>query len=191
MPNERKLQIVKAAAKRFARHGINKTTLDEVARDIRIGKATIYHYFISKDDLFIETIKWENELYLDQIKNTLTNEESPINRRIIDYLNYKEQLSENHHLIYELVLNYLNERSSEKENEIIQKLISKEEEIIKSVLSVALKDKMISLSPALPHFIAIYGWGNLFGSKLRSLFSTSKTTHSKEFLVKSIESILT
>ncbi len=51
MPNDRKIQIIKAAAKRFARHGLNKTTLDEVARDIRIGKATIYHYFTSKDDL--------------------------------------------------------------------------------------------------------------------------------------------
>ena len=43
MANDRKNQIIKAAAKRFARHGLNKTTLDEVARDIRIGKATIYH----------------------------------------------------------------------------------------------------------------------------------------------------
>jgi len=42
MANERKIQIIKAAAKRFARHGLNKTTLDEVARDIRIGKATIF-----------------------------------------------------------------------------------------------------------------------------------------------------
>ena len=60
MANERKLQIIKAAAKRFARHGLNKTTLDEVARDIRIGKATIYHYFTSKDDLlFLATLKWD------------------------------------------------------------------------------------------------------------------------------------
>ncbi len=57
MANERKIQIIKAAAKRFARHGLNKTTLDEVARDIRIGKATIYHYFTSKDDLYFATLK--------------------------------------------------------------------------------------------------------------------------------------
>ena len=45
MLKERKQQIIRAAVKRFARHGHGKTTLDEIARDIRIGKATIYHYF--------------------------------------------------------------------------------------------------------------------------------------------------
>jgi len=52
MANERKHQIIRAAVKRFARHGHGKTTLEEIARDIRIGKATIYHYFESKDELF-------------------------------------------------------------------------------------------------------------------------------------------
>ena len=69
MANERKIQIIKAAAKRFARHGLNKTTLDEVARDIRIGKATIYHYFQSKDDLFYEALKWEIDIFLISVKN--------------------------------------------------------------------------------------------------------------------------
>jgi len=73
MPNERKLQIIKAAAKRFARHGVSKTTLDEVARDIRIGKATIYHYFESKDNLYIETLRWEIESYLEQVKSVFNN----------------------------------------------------------------------------------------------------------------------
>ncbi|MCK7524579.1 MAG: TetR/AcrR family transcriptional regulator [Ignavibacteriales bacterium] len=68
MANERKIQIIKAAAKRFARHGLAKTTLDEVARDIRIGKATIYHYFTSKDDLYFATLKWECELFIEQVK---------------------------------------------------------------------------------------------------------------------------
>ena len=34
--------------------GSGKTTLEEIARDIRIGKATIYHYFSSKDELYYE-----------------------------------------------------------------------------------------------------------------------------------------
>ena len=54
---DRKIQILKAAVKRFAKHGLNKTTLDEIARDLRIGKATIYNYFESKEELFYETIK--------------------------------------------------------------------------------------------------------------------------------------
>jgi len=51
LDKERKIQIIKAAVKRFTKHGLHKTTLDEVARDLRIGKATIYNYFESKEDL--------------------------------------------------------------------------------------------------------------------------------------------
>jgi len=49
MANKRKQQIIQTAVKLFARHGLGKTTLDEIVRDIRIDKATIYHYFESKD----------------------------------------------------------------------------------------------------------------------------------------------
>lgn len=83
MANDRKNQIIKAAAKRFARHGLNKTTLDEVARDIRIGKATIYHYFKSKDELYIETLRWESKLFLEQVSLTFSNEQNTIQTKLL------------------------------------------------------------------------------------------------------------
>ena len=56
MEKEKKKQLIRTAAKRFEKHGIKKTTLDEIARDLRITKATIYHYFNSKEDLFHSTL---------------------------------------------------------------------------------------------------------------------------------------
>jgi AcrR family transcriptional regulator len=53
---EKKLQIIKAAAKRFDKHGLAKTTLNEIARDLRIGKATLYGYFSSKEELFFSVL---------------------------------------------------------------------------------------------------------------------------------------
>ena len=82
MANDRKNQIIRAAAKRFARHGLNKTTLDEVARDIRIGKATIYHYFTSKDDLYFATLKWECENFIDQVKIILERDSDSLNPKV-------------------------------------------------------------------------------------------------------------
>ena len=76
MANKRKQQIIRAAVKRFARHGSGKTTLEEIARDIRIGKATIYHYFESKDELFFASLKWEtDEKEKEIMKNMLKREE--------------------------------------------------------------------------------------------------------------------
>ncbi len=190
MANERKIQIIKAAAKRFARHGLNKTTLDEVARDIRIGKATIYHYFISKDDLYIETLKWEIELFLEQIKTIFDIETKRVEEKLLDYFSLKDGVQENYKLIYETLLNFYNEKALEKETEQIKSLISKEEDAVKKILNIAYKEKIISISPALPNFLVMYSWGILFGSKLSLLSNPNKANSIKEVLYKSIESLM-
>lgn len=190
MPNERKSQIIKAAAKRFARHGLTKTTLDEVARDIRIGKATIYHYFNSKEALFVETLRWEIELFLEQIKIVLTAEEKPITEKVLEYFSLKDNVQENYKIIYETFLNYFNERILEKENEQIKFLLSKEEEILKKILSSAYKEKVMSISPALPYYLVTYSWGIQFGSKLNEGVNQSKINASKDIILKSLESLI-
>jgi TetR/AcrR family transcriptional regulator len=106
MPNERKNQIIKAAVKRFTRHGLSKTTLDEIARDIRIGKASIYHYFTSKDDLYIESLKWEIELFLEQAITVFVNESKKIEQKLLEYFELKDSVPENYKLIYDTLLNY-------------------------------------------------------------------------------------
>ncbi|HQJ47148.1 MAG TPA: TetR/AcrR family transcriptional regulator, partial [Ignavibacteriaceae bacterium] len=131
MPNERKSQIIKAAAKRFARHGLAKTTLDEVARDIRIGKATIYHYFISKDELYFATLKWECENFIETIKSVFAAEDEQLISKLNNYISLKESISETNKLIHESLLNFLNDKSFEQEKEIITWLLTKETELIK------------------------------------------------------------
>jgi AcrR family transcriptional regulator len=88
--NDRKMQIIKAADKRFARHGFHKTNMDEIARDIRIGKPTLYYYFESKDALYIEVIKWEFENYLDSISKIFSDENITVQKRFEDYFIKKD-----------------------------------------------------------------------------------------------------
>ena len=120
MANERKIQIIKAAAKRFARHGLNKTTLDEIARDIRIGKATIYHYFNSKDDLYFASLQWECELFIEQVKNIFENEASTLTQKLSDYIGLKDIVSENNKLIYEALIAFFNDKTLDQEKEILK-----------------------------------------------------------------------
>lgn len=190
MPNERKLQIIKAAAKRFARHGVSKTTLDEVARDIRIGKATIYHYFESKDNLYIETLKWEIELYLEQVKSVFNNPDKPASEKLLEYFLLKESVQENYKLIYETLLNYFNDKALEKENEQLKFMLSKEEGYVKEILINAYHEKITSVSPALPSYFVMNSWGILFGMKLILQSNSNKSEGIKDLLLKSFESIL-
>lgn len=55
-------QLVQAARVVFARYGYKKTTLDDIAREARKGKSTIYYYFKSKDEIFKAVIDAEAEI---------------------------------------------------------------------------------------------------------------------------------
>ena len=47
----------------FARHGVRKTTIDDIARAAEIGKGTVYLFFPSKEDLVFELIQEEYRAY--------------------------------------------------------------------------------------------------------------------------------
>lgn len=130
MTKSRKIDILKAAQKRFIRHGLNKTTLVEIARDVRIGKATIYHYFTSKDQLFFETVKWEILDYLEQIKNCFNNESLSAKERFQEYFLFKMRLGENFPLLFEVIKQTINEFSAERLVDLHLLFIEKEEEVL-------------------------------------------------------------
>lgn len=52
-PDRRPDEILDAALRVFARYGLHKTNLEEVAREAGISKGTIYLYFKDKEELFI------------------------------------------------------------------------------------------------------------------------------------------
>ncbi|MDP3149251.1 MAG: TetR/AcrR family transcriptional regulator [Ignavibacteria bacterium] len=134
MAKSRKIDILKAAQKRFIRHGLNKTTLEEIARDVRIGKATIYHYFTSKDQLFFETVKWEIANYLEQIKTRFNNESFSLKERFQEYFLLKTKLGESYPLLFEVIKQSINEFSIERMAELHLLFLEKEEEVLTLVL---------------------------------------------------------
>lgn len=44
--------ILAAARKRFAQHGFDKTTIDDIARAGGVAKGAVYHHFASKEAIF-------------------------------------------------------------------------------------------------------------------------------------------
>lgn len=61
-------QLVQAARQVFARYGYKKTALDDIAREARRGKSTIYYYFKSKDEIFKAVIDTEAEIRAAEIE---------------------------------------------------------------------------------------------------------------------------
>ena len=52
-------QILHAAGNVIRQFGFEKTTMNDIARALRKGKSSLYHYFTNKDQIFEEVLKSE------------------------------------------------------------------------------------------------------------------------------------
>ncbi len=92
--DEKKIIITQVAQKIFSRYGLLKTTVDEIAKAARMGKASLYHYFRSKEDIFKEVVEQENRFLKEKIREAIINEDTPQKKMKIYVLKKMEYLKE-------------------------------------------------------------------------------------------------
>jgi TetR/AcrR family transcriptional regulator len=68
--------ILDAARKRFAYYGYSKTTMDEIAGDVGLGKASLYYYFPTKESLFRAVIKVEQDEFVRHAQSLIEGDGS-------------------------------------------------------------------------------------------------------------------
>ncbi len=77
LSNEKKRLILDAARKRFAYYGFSKVTMDEIASDLGMGKASLYYYFPTKDALYEMVLINEFEQFANTIESIIKEEPDP------------------------------------------------------------------------------------------------------------------
>lgn len=92
--DEKKEIITQVAQKIFSRYGLLKTTVDEIAKAARMGKASLYHYFRSKEEIFKEVVEQENKFLKEKIREAIINEGTPQKKMKIYILKKMEYLKE-------------------------------------------------------------------------------------------------
>ena len=190
MAKGRQEEIIRAAAKRFSRHGFGKTTLEEIARDVRIGKPTIYHYFKSKDELYYSSITFQSSQFIEDIKAIFNNQDLPVGARLLEYFAFKESVHQRYSLLYNLMLSLFKDDSMEKEKQILQNLLQKESEVVGLILSSIYTGRIESMNLSLPFYIVHLSWGLMFSNVLKEFSAEGKSVSMKELLFKSLETIL-
>jgi AcrR family transcriptional regulator len=190
LAKQRQEEIVRAAAKRFSRHGFGKTTLEEIARDVRIGKPTIYHYFKSKDELYYSSIDFQSSEFIEDIKAIFNNKDLPVGARLLEYFAFKESINHRYKLLYDLILALFKDDTLEKEKLILKNLLQTESEVVGLILSSIYTGRIESMNLSLPFFIVHLSWGLLFGNIIKDYYVDIKSVNMKELLFKSLESIL-
>lgn len=85
---EKECAIIKAARLRFAHYGYSKVTMDEIAADVDLGKASLYYYFPTKENLFQEVIVQEQNEFADEIEKIL-KKESCAEDKLLQYVDQR------------------------------------------------------------------------------------------------------
>jgi len=96
LQTNKKELILKVSRDLFAKFGLKKTTVEEIARFAHIGKGTIYHYFDSKERIFAEVIEEEREFLRKRVWEAINREDSPqgkLKAFLLTKLKYLVQLS--------------------------------------------------------------------------------------------------
>lgn len=72
--------IIRSAAHAFGRKGFHATTLDEIAADLKVTKASLYYYFSTKEELLFEVHMLSMDDVLSRIERIKQETTSPIDR---------------------------------------------------------------------------------------------------------------
>ncbi|MGD1005800.1 MAG: TetR/AcrR family transcriptional regulator [Ignavibacteriaceae bacterium] len=83
--NEKVKIILQAARKRFAHYGFSKVTMDEIAGDVELGKASLYYYFPTKEELFKAVIFQEQAEFIKNVE-VLLQKPSPATEKLEEYV---------------------------------------------------------------------------------------------------------
>ena len=73
-------KIILSAGEIFSHYGFKKTTMNEIARALKMGKSSVYYYFESKEDIFEAVVRHEANLLRNELTTAIKTVESPVDK---------------------------------------------------------------------------------------------------------------
>ena len=135
----RKSQILLGALKVFQREGIEKTTMDQVANESGFGKATLYYYYSSKDEIFDDVMLMGWKKLWNGIENLIIKEEGP-RLKFINIIKKVGEIVKNDKNLYGFLFtapNFVNNSSERKWKTYQERLYA----ILESIIDEGIKKK--------------------------------------------------
>ena len=135
----RKNQILLGALKVFKREGIEKTTMDQVANESGFGKATLYYYYSSKDEIFDDVMLMGWKKLWNGIENLIIKEEGP-RLKFINIIKKVGEIVKNDKNLYGFLFtapNFVNNPSERKWKTYQERLYA----ILESIIDEGIKKK--------------------------------------------------
>ena len=144
----RKQSILEGALKVFKIHGIEKTTMDEIALESGFGKATLYYYFTSKDEVFIAIMEDGWKKLWEGIESKIVEELGP-RKKFMGIIKTMANIVKDNRILYGFLFtapNHIQDESKQIWKTYQERLYA----ILKSIIEEGIKKKeFIDLNPGM------------------------------------------
>ncbi|MDX9727036.1 MAG: TetR/AcrR family transcriptional regulator [Bacteroidales bacterium] len=77
---EYRKKIIVTSGRIFSRYGFKKTTMDEIAAELKMGKSSVYYYFKSKEEIFEAVVLYEANVLRNELTKAIKSVESPVGK---------------------------------------------------------------------------------------------------------------
>ncbi|PTX09755.1 TetR/AcrR family transcriptional regulator [Sphingobacterium faecium] len=98
--DNKKELIIAAAIRRFAHYGFSKTTMNEIAEDVKITKANLYYYYPEKTALIHDVILAVTDDFRKLEQDLIEKSDSSIFDLILALLDLKSAFIEQHYMLH-------------------------------------------------------------------------------------------
>ena len=135
----RKKRIIKGALSVFNELGIEKTTMDEIAHESGFGKATLYYYFASKDEVFIAIMEDGWKKLWEGIESEITHNLKP-RKKFMGIINKMAKIVKNNKILYGFLFtapNHIHDETKQTWKTYQQRLYA----ILKSIIEEGINKK--------------------------------------------------
>lgn len=123
-------QVLRSAEKLFAKRGFYPTTIDDIAKEAKLAKGTIYLYFDSKEDLFFSVIEKKLGALLSKIEKGMKEPGSAwqrINTTIGVHLKFLEENRD----FFKIMQSFSEQLKEKLEKELKRRVVEKQSQYIK------------------------------------------------------------
>ena len=83
---DRVQMIIEASQKRFGLFGVEKTSMREIADDLKLSKASLYYYFPDKESLYKAVVEKEQAEFISNISERISSLNEP-EQLLLEYVN--------------------------------------------------------------------------------------------------------
>lgn len=125
-------EIISTAQKLFQQYGLQKTTMEDIARAMGKGKSTLYYYYKSKEEIFDAVLRLEmNDVY--QVSKAAVQQAGTASEKLKAYFSISFQIAKSKTNLYRMVVAEIAVQDLSRIHPIVKELNAKSVEMVENI----------------------------------------------------------